>query len=138
MNGAQTNGGQPLQCCWSHRFMEPFLDLQRIAPDIPLTLMDSSVHVAPCLSVCHSGENNEVVRSDLKKLPALPTQALKEHPSLAYCMNIFTYSWLARTSGTIVTRPAPFRPISAQASVKCPERAAGWGTSSLHHSPADA
>uniref|UniRef100_A0A673TJ00 FERM domain containing 4A n=1 Tax=Suricata suricatta TaxID=37032 RepID=A0A673TJ00_SURSU len=28
---------------------------------------------------------NEVVRSDLKKLPALPTQALKEHPSLAYC-----------------------------------------------------
>ncbi|KAI2555087.1 FERM domain containing 4A, partial [Homo sapiens] len=27
---------------------------------------------------------NEVVRSDLKKLPALPTQALKEHPSLAY------------------------------------------------------
>ncbi|XP_063525647.1 FERM domain-containing protein 4A isoform X7 [Pongo pygmaeus] len=29
--------------------------------------------------------SNEVVRSDLKKLPALPTQALKEHPSLAYC-----------------------------------------------------
>uniref|UniRef100_A0A287CWM5 FERM domain containing 4A n=1 Tax=Ictidomys tridecemlineatus TaxID=43179 RepID=A0A287CWM5_ICTTR len=27
----------------------------------------------------------QVVRSDLKKLPALPTQALKEHPSLAYC-----------------------------------------------------
>uniref|UniRef100_A0A3Q3FB07 FERM domain containing 4A n=1 Tax=Labrus bergylta TaxID=56723 RepID=A0A3Q3FB07_9LABR len=26
-----------------------------------------------------------VVWSDLKKLPALPTQALKEHPSLAYC-----------------------------------------------------
>uniref|UniRef100_A0A8C3VPX4 FERM domain containing 4A n=2 Tax=Catagonus wagneri TaxID=51154 RepID=A0A8C3VPX4_9CETA len=29
--------------------------------------------------------SNEVVRTDLKKLPALPTQALKEHPSLAYC-----------------------------------------------------
>ncbi|XP_028012314.2 FERM domain-containing protein 4A [Eptesicus fuscus] len=29
--------------------------------------------------------SNEAVRSDLKKLPALPTQALKEHPSLAYC-----------------------------------------------------
>uniref|UniRef100_A0A8C6MUG5 FERM domain containing 4A n=2 Tax=Mus spicilegus TaxID=10103 RepID=A0A8C6MUG5_MUSSI len=29
--------------------------------------------------------SNEVVRNDLKKLPALPTQALKEHPSLAYC-----------------------------------------------------
>ncbi|ETE69746.1 FERM domain-containing protein 4A, partial [Ophiophagus hannah] len=28
---------------------------------------------------------NETVRTDLKKLPALPTQALKEHPSLAYC-----------------------------------------------------
>ncbi|XP_021572639.1 FERM domain-containing protein 4A-like, partial [Carlito syrichta] len=28
--------------------------------------------------------SNEAVRSDLKKLPALPTQALKEHPSLAY------------------------------------------------------
>uniref|UniRef100_A0A8C9SD68 FERM domain containing 4A n=1 Tax=Scleropages formosus TaxID=113540 RepID=A0A8C9SD68_SCLFO len=28
---------------------------------------------------------NEVARADLKKLPALPTQALKEHPSLAYC-----------------------------------------------------
>ncbi|XP_033881660.3 FERM domain-containing protein 4A isoform X3 [Acipenser ruthenus] len=27
----------------------------------------------------------EVTRADLKKLPALPTQALKEHPSLAYC-----------------------------------------------------
>ncbi|CAO2594977.1 FERM domain-containing protein 4A [Lemmus lemmus] len=32
-----------------------------------------------------SSFTNEVVRSDLKKLPALPTQALKEHPSLAYC-----------------------------------------------------
>ncbi|EDL07943.1 FERM domain containing 4A, partial [Mus musculus] len=32
-----------------------------------------------------TGKFNEVVRSDLKKLPALPTQALKEHPSLAYC-----------------------------------------------------
>ncbi|XP_077194092.1 FERM domain-containing protein 4A isoform X3 [Paroedura picta] len=29
--------------------------------------------------------SNDVVRTDLKKLPALPTQALKEHPSLAYC-----------------------------------------------------
>ncbi|XP_055970585.1 FERM domain-containing protein 4A isoform X1 [Sorex fumeus] len=29
--------------------------------------------------------SNEGVRSDLKKLPALPTQVLKEHPSLAYC-----------------------------------------------------
>ncbi|KAJ8261959.1 hypothetical protein GJAV_G00160450 [Gymnothorax javanicus] len=29
--------------------------------------------------------SNEVTRVDLKKLPALPTQALKEHPSLAYC-----------------------------------------------------
>ncbi|XP_029107865.1 FERM domain-containing protein 4A-like isoform X3 [Scleropages formosus] len=29
--------------------------------------------------------SNEVARADLKKLPALPTQALKEHPSLAYC-----------------------------------------------------
>ncbi|XP_069484022.1 FERM domain-containing protein 4A isoform X3 [Ambystoma mexicanum] len=29
--------------------------------------------------------SNDAVRSDLKKLPALPTQALKEHPSLAYC-----------------------------------------------------
>ncbi|XP_015208670.1 FERM domain-containing protein 4A isoform X2 [Lepisosteus oculatus] len=29
--------------------------------------------------------SNEVTRADLKKLPALPTQALKEHPSLAYC-----------------------------------------------------
>nr|XP_028601496.1 FERM domain-containing protein 4A isoform X1 [Podarcis muralis] len=29
--------------------------------------------------------SNEIVRTDLKKLPALPTQALKEHPSLAYC-----------------------------------------------------
>uniref|UniRef100_A0A6Q2XCT5 FERM domain-containing protein n=1 Tax=Esox lucius TaxID=8010 RepID=A0A6Q2XCT5_ESOLU len=29
--------------------------------------------------------SNDVTRSDLKKLPALPTQALKEHPSLAYC-----------------------------------------------------
>uniref|UniRef100_A0A6Q2ZIF7 FERM domain-containing protein n=1 Tax=Esox lucius TaxID=8010 RepID=A0A6Q2ZIF7_ESOLU len=29
--------------------------------------------------------HNDVTRSDLKKLPALPTQALKEHPSLAYC-----------------------------------------------------
>ncbi|KAJ8390006.1 hypothetical protein AAFF_G00111670 [Aldrovandia affinis] len=29
--------------------------------------------------------SNEVSRGDLKKLPALPTQALKEHPSLAYC-----------------------------------------------------
>ncbi|KAM6960793.1 FERM domain-containing protein 4A isoform 3-T3 [Aplochiton taeniatus] len=29
--------------------------------------------------------SNEVTRGDLKKLPALPTQALKEHPSLAYC-----------------------------------------------------
>uniref|UniRef100_A0A7N6BNV8 FERM domain-containing protein n=1 Tax=Anabas testudineus TaxID=64144 RepID=A0A7N6BNV8_ANATE len=28
---------------------------------------------------------NDATRSDLKKLPALPTQALKEHPSLAYC-----------------------------------------------------
>uniref|UniRef100_A0A8L0DVD5 FERM domain-containing protein n=2 Tax=Oncorhynchus mykiss TaxID=8022 RepID=A0A8L0DVD5_ONCMY len=35
-----------------------------------------------CFCVCHS---NDVTRSDLKKLPALPTQALKEHPSLAYC-----------------------------------------------------
>ncbi|XP_053534083.1 FERM domain-containing protein 4A isoform X5 [Ictalurus punctatus] len=29
--------------------------------------------------------SNETTRADLKKLPALPTQALKEHPSLAYC-----------------------------------------------------
>ncbi|XP_039617430.1 FERM domain-containing protein 4A isoform X4 [Polypterus senegalus] len=29
--------------------------------------------------------SNDVARADLKKLPALPTQALKEHPSLAYC-----------------------------------------------------
>ncbi|XP_067861150.1 FERM domain-containing protein 4A isoform X3 [Heptranchias perlo] len=29
--------------------------------------------------------SNEVTRADLKKLPVLPTQALKEHPSLAYC-----------------------------------------------------
>ncbi|KAJ7407189.1 FERM domain-containing protein 4A [Willisornis vidua] len=29
--------------------------------------------------------SNEVVRNELKKLPALPTPALKEHPSLAYC-----------------------------------------------------
>ncbi|XP_049633715.1 FERM domain-containing protein 4A isoform X3 [Suncus etruscus] len=29
--------------------------------------------------------SHEGVRSDLKKLPALPTQVLKEHPSLAYC-----------------------------------------------------
>ncbi|KAJ8269019.1 hypothetical protein COCON_G00116260 [Conger conger] len=29
--------------------------------------------------------SNEVTRADLKKLPALPTQALKDHPSLAYC-----------------------------------------------------
>ncbi|XP_067915671.1 FERM domain-containing protein 4A isoform X4 [Heterodontus francisci] len=29
--------------------------------------------------------SNEVTRTDLKKLPVLPTQALKEHPSLAYC-----------------------------------------------------
>ncbi|XP_043354175.1 FERM domain-containing protein 4A isoform X3 [Dermochelys coriacea] len=29
--------------------------------------------------------SNEIVKTDLKKLPALPTQALKEHPSLAYC-----------------------------------------------------
>ncbi|XP_030072002.1 FERM domain-containing protein 4A isoform X2 [Microcaecilia unicolor] len=29
--------------------------------------------------------SNETARTDLKKLPALPTQALKEHPSLAYC-----------------------------------------------------
>ncbi|XP_075875259.1 FERM domain-containing protein 4A isoform X3 [Nelusetta ayraudi] len=28
---------------------------------------------------------NDATRSDLKKLPALPTQALKDHPSLAYC-----------------------------------------------------
>lgn len=28
--------------------------------------------------------SNDATRSDLKKLPALPTQALKEHPSLAY------------------------------------------------------
>uniref|UniRef100_A0A3Q3IU00 FERM domain-containing protein n=1 Tax=Monopterus albus TaxID=43700 RepID=A0A3Q3IU00_MONAL len=28
---------------------------------------------------------NDATRCDLKKLPALPTQALKEHPSLAYC-----------------------------------------------------
>uniref|UniRef100_A0AAY4B2S7 FERM domain-containing protein n=1 Tax=Denticeps clupeoides TaxID=299321 RepID=A0AAY4B2S7_9TELE len=28
---------------------------------------------------------NDNTRADLKKLPALPTQALKEHPSLAYC-----------------------------------------------------
>lgn len=34
-----------------------------------------------CLPLSSS---NEVVRTDLKKLPALPTQALKEHPSLAY------------------------------------------------------
>ncbi|KAK5902376.1 hypothetical protein CesoFtcFv8_007634 [Champsocephalus esox] len=27
----------------------------------------------------------EATKSDLKKLPALPTQALKDHPSLAYC-----------------------------------------------------
>ncbi|XP_013867796.1 FERM domain-containing protein 4A isoform X7 [Austrofundulus limnaeus] len=29
--------------------------------------------------------SDDATRSDLKKLPALPTQALKEHPSLAYC-----------------------------------------------------
>ncbi|XP_031421058.1 FERM domain-containing protein 4A-like isoform X4 [Clupea harengus] len=29
--------------------------------------------------------SNDATRCDLKKLPALPTQALKEHPSLAYC-----------------------------------------------------
>ncbi|MCI4379047.1 hypothetical protein PGIGA_G00223320 [Pangasianodon gigas] len=29
--------------------------------------------------------SNDVTRADLKKLPALPTQVLKEHPSLAYC-----------------------------------------------------
>nr|XP_023671798.1 FERM domain-containing protein 4A-like isoform X4 [Paramormyrops kingsleyae] len=29
--------------------------------------------------------SNEATRADLKKLPALPTQVLKEHPSLAYC-----------------------------------------------------
>ncbi|KAG9331408.1 hypothetical protein JZ751_019298, partial [Albula glossodonta] len=29
--------------------------------------------------------SDDVTRADLKKLPALPTQALKEHPSLAYC-----------------------------------------------------
>ncbi|XP_044136036.1 FERM domain-containing protein 4A isoform X5 [Bufo gargarizans] len=29
--------------------------------------------------------SDELTRIDLKKLPALPTQALKEHPSLAYC-----------------------------------------------------
>ncbi|XP_041965367.1 FERM domain-containing protein 4A isoform X4 [Alosa sapidissima] len=29
--------------------------------------------------------SNDATRGDLKKLPALPTQALKEHPSLAYC-----------------------------------------------------
>ncbi|MXQ88356.1 hypothetical protein E5288_WYG021317 [Bos mutus] len=34
---------------------------------------------------CFPPSFNEVVRTDLKKLPALPTQALKEHPSLAYC-----------------------------------------------------
>lgn len=36
------------------------------------------------VSVLFLSSSNEVVRSDLKKLPALPTQALKEHPSLAY------------------------------------------------------
>ncbi|KFO25660.1 FERM domain-containing protein 4A [Fukomys damarensis] len=35
--------------------------------------------------------SNEVVRSDLKKLPALPTQALKEHPSLAYWSHIVVW-----------------------------------------------
>ncbi|XP_048409933.1 FERM domain-containing protein 4A isoform X6 [Stegostoma tigrinum] len=29
--------------------------------------------------------SNEVTRAELKKLPVLPTQALKDHPSLAYC-----------------------------------------------------
>ncbi|XP_053091175.1 FERM domain-containing protein 4A isoform X1 [Pangasianodon hypophthalmus] len=29
--------------------------------------------------------SNDATRADLKKLPALPTQVLKEHPSLAYC-----------------------------------------------------
>ncbi|KAJ8245464.1 hypothetical protein GJAV_G00271030 [Gymnothorax javanicus] len=29
--------------------------------------------------------SNEATRGDLKKLPALPMQALKDHPSLAYC-----------------------------------------------------
>lgn len=37
----------------------------------------------PC-SLSALSSSNEVVRTDLKKLPALPTQALKEHPSLAY------------------------------------------------------
>ncbi|NXC12076.1 FRM4A protein, partial [Corythaeola cristata] len=36
----------------------------------------------PPFELCFS---NEVVRNELKKLPALPTPALKEHPSLAYC-----------------------------------------------------
>lgn len=41
-------------------------------PSAPITL-------DPCFFLSHEG-----VRSDLKKLPALPTQVLKEHPSLAY------------------------------------------------------
>lgn len=32
--------------------------------------------------------SNDATRSDLKKLPALPTQALKDHPSLAYWWEI--------------------------------------------------
>lgn len=32
--------------------------------------------------------SNDATKSDLKKLPALPTQALKEHPSLAYWWEI--------------------------------------------------
>lgn len=52
------------------------LDLEQII----VILADSSVdHV-----LWFPPPSNDATRSDLKKLPALPTQALKEHPSLAY------------------------------------------------------
>uniref|UniRef100_A0A8C1VPY7 FERM domain containing 4Bb n=1 Tax=Cyprinus carpio TaxID=7962 RepID=A0A8C1VPY7_CYPCA len=41
-----------------------------------------AAHALQCICVDFSDENT---RADLKKLPALPTKVLKEHPSLAYC-----------------------------------------------------
>lgn len=57
----------------------------RVVLVISLSLLGGcgSVLTVFCL-LSHYITSDDATRADLKKLPALPTQALKEHPSLAY------------------------------------------------------
>uniref|UniRef100_A0A673HRE7 FERM domain-containing protein 4A-like n=1 Tax=Sinocyclocheilus rhinocerous TaxID=307959 RepID=A0A673HRE7_9TELE len=60
-------------------------ELIEVDSEVVFELASYILQVLHFLSILCYFYSNDATRADLKKLPALPTQALKEHPSLAYC-----------------------------------------------------